>query len=752
MKNCILIILMFFLVGQIYAQTNILLKPNGEVTNLKSVNDLREAIKASKVKSSKGVEATSVFPTRNTPSGVADTLNYRRLGGKWNTDFGFHGQDVMFVWFEAIADMTIKGIGFTCSSIEESSQVTVSPRLIRLNWTEEQMKNFKSTQHMGYYSSSGDSFNEVDPFGEEATGNWISVDPNNPLPPWTNNIDPNQNTWNYDLWQMDSNQSMTAVSSDLKNPIYNWHIFDEDGNQEIQIQSGDIFAVVLFHNGTTLDGDRIGFWADNTIGIPCWKFYENGRTVSDVDPGWWVRMYTWDFAVIAELVNGPLAQFKLEELPTTLSTDDRTVQCEIIGSAVGEYNGITSAKVVYQINDGLEQYSEMAYISNFQWEGLIPGQQPGTEITYTVEATTVQGLTSRAGRIITYNIFEPLEENLVVINGNIGWPDAYYFGQDSSLYHFPHDSWSYGPLTLELLDHYIDLYEFTQGGPDVRNDEVIREWINSDGMRDYFLAGDEYLGWDRGYADIGFNPGDFEYDILGLTQPYNDVSFDGISGQEIPSKLTIHDVTIGSKMYKLWQTQITDSLQYDPNKELGVYNWHDGFDVREGTHVFMTAETRGIAGISEVREVFVGITRELGAGNKVAFMALDPLAINSSPEYYWYGFSETSPTVQATRWFYNYRPAVEENEGIPLRFELDQNFPNPFNPSTTISYSIPEQSLVELKVFDVLGREVAELVRKEQQDGNYEVQFDASALGSGVYFCQLRAGSFIESKKMILLK
>ncbi len=93
-----------------------------------------------------------------------------------------------------------------------------------------------------------------------------------------------------------------------------------------------------------------------------------------------------------------------------------------------------------------------------------------------------------------------------------------------------------------------------------------------------------------------------------------------------------------------------------------------------------------------------------------------------------------------------------DNKNIYSDFILCQNYPNPFNPTTTISYSIPEQSQVELKVFDVLGREVAELVNKEQPSGSYQVNFDASNLGSGVYFYQIRAGSFMESKKMILLK
>jgi len=83
---------------------------------------------------------------------------------------------------------------------------------------------------------------------------------------------------------------------------------------------------------------------------------------------------------------------------------------------------------------------------------------------------------------------------------------------------------------------------------------------------------------------------------------------------------------------------------------------------------------------------------------------------------------------------------------------LSNNYPNPFNPSTTIKYEISELSFVTLKVYDVLGKEVANLVSEEKPAGFYEVEFDATALRSGIYFYRLQAGSFVETKKMVLLK
>jgi N-acetylneuraminic acid mutarotase len=96
---------------------------------------------------------------------------------------------------------------------------------------------------------------------------------------------------------------------------------------------------------------------------------------------------------------------------------------------------------------------------------------------------------------------------------------------------------------------------------------------------------------------------------------------------------------------------------------------------------------------------------------------------------------------------------VEEDLSVyPTEYALSQNYPNPFNPSTKIKYSIPKLSFVSIKIYDVLGSEVATLVNEEKPIGTYELNWNAANLSSGVYFYQLKAGSYVETKKMILLK
>jgi hypothetical protein len=95
---------------------------------------------------------------------------------------------------------------------------------------------------------------------------------------------------------------------------------------------------------------------------------------------------------------------------------------------------------------------------------------------------------------------------------------------------------------------------------------------------------------------------------------------------------------------------------------------------------------------------------------------------------------------------------VDDEIGIIDRYYLGQNYPNPFNPNTAIKYQIPELSFVTLKVYDVLGNEIETLINEEKQTGTYEITWYAENLASGIYFYRLRTGSFVETKKMVLLR
>jgi endoglucanase len=130
------------------------------------------------------------------------------------------------------------------------------------------------------------------------------------------------------------------------------------------------------------------------------------------------------------------------------------------------------------------------------------------------------------------------------------------------------------------------------------------------------------------------------------------------------------------------------------------------------------------------------------------------------------GWSDTSLTtsgslVRGLIRLYNdtINTGIRENKEIYFNFELNQNYPNPFNPETKIKYTLSpgesmsgKQERVVLKVFDMLGKEISTLVNEDKEPGTYEVEFNAAELTSGVYFYELRVGSFVKTRKMILMK
>ncbi len=158
-------------------------------------------------------------------------------------------------------------------------------------------------------------------------------------------------------------------------------------------------------------------------------------------------------------------------------------------------------------------------------------------------------------------------------------------------------------------------------------------------------------------------------------------------------------------------------------------------------------------GLEELNQVYSNL---LTPGSDL-YTALD---ISSDGQYIvGYGLNSTTGQDEGYLLAINGSTSVDEPQINPDNFVLHQNYPNPFNPSTTIHFSVPSSEYVTLKVFDALGNEVATLVNEVKSAGNYEVNFNASKLSSGIYFYRIsaipygrQAGNFVETKKMILLK
>ena len=733
----------------VQAQNKAVLKSDGSVIKLENAKDMHEALQISKIKNAQGINAVNKFPGKSfTAAGKLDTLTMRKLGGTWNTNFGFNGGDVFLNFFEAPADLTIKAAGFGVTDATGSANTNVSVRLMKFNWTMEDFKQFGGQAYrLGYYPEDNDGHKNSMPFPEGNAGPWVSYNPTTPSTmPWEHA--------DYDLWSDEGLGWPVDVPATTAAGEYYWVDMINLGF-EPTVAKGEVFGVVLIHNGADPLGDRFGVYADNSLGFGNWKYYEGGRSASSTSGDWWVREYLWDLVVAVDITGDTPPTFvDFDILGTTLSTQPRPVSATITDeNPGGGAAGVANAYVVYSIDNGNPVEAPMQSAGNDLFNGELPGANPGQVVSYYYKAVDVNSNESTT-LTYSYSIYKPTDgvKSLVVFNGGTGkgYPGAYYFRQDTN---FIFDKWAFGALTEELVNNYQHIFEICTGGPNDYNREVIGAWLAADNARNYFLAGEEWLGADNGYTDQDYAAGTFEHDILGLAHSYNDITYDG-SGQGLASKLIpMPGSLLGNELANAFAATGADSLLYDPIFELGAAtNWMDAFDAVDPSNVDLKVETRGIGGATDVQELPAAVHNVTANGNKTVFMTMDPLSIDTqSPAYFWLSDTTAAIHYQAVTWFGANVVGVEE-ETVPSRFDLAQNYPNPFNPSTKIVYAVPSKSNVTLKVYNLLGQEIATLVNAVKNVGRYELTFNASNMPSGVYFYTLTAGNFTITKKMMLIK
>jgi len=696
------------------------------------------------------------------PDDTPDTLGYRHLfSPPPNSNFGFFGQDRMIQWFVAPADMRIISAGVMCVAMDDTT-TSAELKLVMFDWTADEIANLVDfPTRLGWYVAEANGYNDITAYLDDPdrTGDWVDTSGLGVRSPFGN-----------DLWS-DGGEGFAFVPViDVDANIYNWIPMSLLGEPEVF--RFDVIGVSTKNLSPTMDVDRIGWFADDGTGLGgAFKFYTNGRSIAppaaDSDEGWWAREFIWDY-VLAVVLTGdtPPDINDFTKLPTTLDTGPRTVDADItdINPSGGPF-GVATAVLNYSIDGGVNWVDLPMSGSEPNYTVDIPGQVPGTEVSYKITATDVEGNIS-VSLIVVYNIFLVENTNLIVFNGYTsptGYTQDYYFGANikSGTSEFANDIWSYDALTAELVNSYNNIFEFCTAGPKHYNDDVIRTWLGGDAGRNYYLAGQEWLGSKTGFADSTYVPGDFEYDILGIEHSYNDVSYDGAVGQAIPSLvMPLTGTMFGGPLLTLFNglTPPADSMMYNPTFELsGISNWIDAFDVVSGVEVDMNTETRGIEGLPNVQTLPTMAHHELTAGNKIVFAAYDPLSLNTAddghfPYYSWVGYDEANSPFQALAWF-GIGVGVEQDDNlVPEEFSMSQNYPNPFNPSTTIKFSIPEHSNVVIKVYDILGSEVTKLVNETLDAGNYTINFDASQFASGMYIYTLTSGNFTTSKKMMLMK
>jgi len=754
MKTNIILWLLFNCAISSFAQNRVVLKPSGEIFSAsESTNSFNlKNVKENKKSNDTNFTINAFPPKRINP--YRDTLTYFPDHDA-NSSFGIFGQDWLLQWFISPSDMIIHKAGISVFDVPNTN-VQLEIKLVRLVWNKNELKNM-GTKRLGFYRADSNGYNNITAFQDnpDRTGGWVDSSGLGLSSPFAE-----------DIWSENGvGMIITPIPTGLERN-YHWVDLNILG-KEVIVNTGEVIGVAVRNLNTVMDSVRIGINSGTIAGYGGFKFYSNGRNMPEIDYGWWSRDYTFDFAMEIELISGGCWPFRgnaVSPVTTSLSTSPREVTAvvnhcglEDIGKSKVELNysfdrGITFAKTEMTTTDA------DSLVQKFN--GWIPDAGCGVTVIYYVAYTNFTGVYFESDPLFYYTRpCNATNASLIVFNGfnkTTGFPPSYYFGNNgltadsSEIINFPKDKWAYGKLTKELVDNYQNIFEITTTGPEDNNNAVIKEWLAASPTHNYLLAGDDYLGTITNWNDTTYAPGDFQYDILGISSDHNDINY-ATAGDEKKASLAaaVAGTELGDSLYLKVLALNEDSLKIDPVFEIGssFSNWLDGFETIAGTVVDITAQ--GIDG----KTYNVAAHRTLPAGNKITFLAFDPLSLRgAAPNYFWYGFDRVSPLVQAMRWFGADVMDVENESSSPLIFQLNQNYPNPFNPSTVISFQLSVNSKVSLKVYDVLGNEVATLVNEEKPAGNYKTDFKGNNLASGIYFYTLRAGSFVQSRKMILLK
>lgn len=249
-------------------------------------------------------------------------------------------------------------------------------------------------------------------------------------------------------------------------------------------------------------------------------------------------------------------------------------------------------------------------------------------------------------------------------------------------------------------------------------------WLN-DGAGNFINTG-QNLGQSNDDIDFGDVDGDGDVDIVGANYSNISVLLNQNNTGIFTAGLTLNE---GAWSCKLFDVELDgDSDLVTTHIEAGNKLW-----LNDGTGNFVFYDT-----IFEPTSTFsiVGC-KDLDRDNDIDIV----LAEESGPSEHSIYFNDSIIV------------GTDNNYNNKLNgFKLYNNYPNPFNPSTIIRYSLPTQKFISLKVCDILGNEIATLVDVEKPAGNYEIEFDASSLSGGIYFYELKSANFAETKKMILLK
>jgi photosystem II stability/assembly factor-like uncharacterized protein len=361
-------------------------------------------------------------------------------------------------------------------------------------------------------------------------------------------------------------------------------------------------------------------------------------------------------------------------------------------------------------------------------------------------------------------------------DGGLNWTTTYCNARSVNKIKFIDENIGYIAGTKSENIPGYDLYD----GLLLKTTNSGNEWVENyvGGMttefKDICFVSDT-LGWFTGTLPAGIayktSDGGNTWDLQGIE--YNDYSINSVDFIDenfgIAAGTRFYKTTSGGENWELSPfipaTQIKSIILLDNYVGFAIGNGIDAlYKTIDGGNSWIEMHTGSNEYLQKI--TFVNDTIGYTISTSEVYKTTDQGStwIKQQSPYHW-GLSDLSFTNPNEGYVVGYKGYIskttnggvtfideEKNQTHPKQYLLSQNYPNPFNPSTKISYQLPNAGYLTLKVFDVLGREVKTLVDEYKSAGNYEIDFNATNLPSGIYFYQLKTGEFVETKKMILLQ
>jgi hypothetical protein len=692
-------------------------------------------------------------------AGVTDTLKWFVDTHDFATNFRFSHQDVAFQWYRSDAGGTVKEFWWR----NGAKQGAIKKGTIRAWHVNPRVAKFPGSpnvKYIGTYKDATDGDGGVQPF-KPATGNqWFY-----------SNGAADSVTYSFDMFTKESQWLPGGVQVTLDSLTWQGITLQQLGDS-MNVTAGELFGFTLSNDTKKTDigpgvDERLEIvsWPNTTTAYHSLKFYENAFL--DTPFGWYMRGdYEWGMYVVIEYTGDRPP--KLTNIPTygtTLSTSVRIITATITDdNPGGGVAGVAVARVFSKIGVNAAYDSTMMNKIGTSFTGYAKASVAGDTVYWYIAATDLNGNRTMTP-VRSYVIFKKARHWILIYN-NTGFSrtnaNLIYTGYSTggAKYDFwsvPNDGISELPTLLGL---YANFLVVDGSFPSHNVFTALKQRLNNASIPlpvALFITSQDYGCFiQQQCADTTFTTGSLEYDYLGLTK---------IGPQDVPPvNREFRVVPQADAMTNYLIKYGADSgstLWCDPTFELGFSSYQDNLVARPGAKALLTDGGSNVWGVKYITQT----TRSFFAGIDVGslqFRSDTSLVAVADPKYKWvptavgaltssffnnYGFCYDCPPIPVDTIL-----TVGDNISEHLEFGLAQNYPNPFNPVTSISYSVAAPGSVTITVYNAIGQRVAVLVNESKASGEYQTEWNAENIPSGLYFYEMRTQNYTSVKKMLLLK